>query len=126
MLFEVGIPIWCMDSSWDGGVVHTILWSLTLTLTSDLIFTFFPVWSISYITNNFPQMCLILDQFLLRGWGAFVMLLCHVYLLNIKYVSTVKCLSISFLYIHNLRLSHFSIKRLQSSYAVMRRLLFEN
>ena len=23
MLFEVGI--WCVDSSWDGGVVHTIL-----------------------------------------------------------------------------------------------------
>ena len=24
ILFDVGIPIWGGDSSWDGGVVHTI------------------------------------------------------------------------------------------------------
>ena len=45
-------------------------------------------------------------------------------LFTIKYVATVQYLSISFLYIHALRLSHFSqLKRLQSSYAVMRQLL---
>ena len=25
ILFDVGIPIWGGDSSWDGGVVHTVL-----------------------------------------------------------------------------------------------------
>ena len=25
ILFDVGIPIWRGDSSWDGGVVHTIM-----------------------------------------------------------------------------------------------------
>ena len=29
--------IWGVDSSWDGGVVHTIWITLTLTLTSGLI-----------------------------------------------------------------------------------------
>ena len=33
--------IWCVDSSWGGGVVHTILGHLTMRLTSDLIFSFF-------------------------------------------------------------------------------------
>ena len=39
-----------------------------------------------------------------RNCSLFVMYV----LLTIKYVSTVQYLSISFLYIHNLRLSHFS------------------
>ena len=64
---------------------------------------------ISYITN-IPQMCLML-------------LLCHVCLLTLKYVSTVQYLSLSFLYIHNLKVvTLLSIKRLQSSYTVMRQL----
>ena len=50
----------------------------TFTLTSDLIFKGFHVWSISpisYITNNFPQMHHMLDIYL---WGTFVTLLRHV------------------------------------------------
>ena len=37
---------------------------LTLTLTSDLISIFLYLGHIFFITNNFPQMCLVLDQFL--------------------------------------------------------------
>ena len=40
--------------------------TLTLTLTSDLISRFLYLDRISFITNNLPQMCLMLDQFL---WG---------------------------------------------------------
>ena len=39
--------------------------TLTLTLTSDIISRFLCLEHISYITNDFPQMCLMLDQFLL-------------------------------------------------------------
>ena len=28
IFFEVGIPVWCVDTSWDGGVSRTILGSL--------------------------------------------------------------------------------------------------
>ena len=38
--------------------------TFTMTLTSDLMSRFFASGHISYITNNFLQMCLILDQFL--------------------------------------------------------------
>ena len=27
-LFEIGIPNWCVDASWDGGVSHAIFRSL--------------------------------------------------------------------------------------------------
>ena len=57
--------IWCVDSSWDGGVVHSI--TFTLTLTSGRISRFFV--SEHYIINitaNFPRMLLMLAQFL---WG---------------------------------------------------------
>ena len=57
--------IWCVDSSSDGRMVHTIWVTLTLTLTSDLISRFSDLARISFITNNFPQMCLMLDLFLL-------------------------------------------------------------
>ena len=40
--------------------------TLTLTLTSDLISRFLYLDRNSFITNNLPQMCLMLDQFL---WG---------------------------------------------------------
>ena len=46
--------------------MHTILGTLTYTLTSGLILGFSCLEHISYITANFPQMCLMLDQFL---WG---------------------------------------------------------
>ena len=39
---------------------------VTFTLTSDLISRFSYLEHISFITNTFPQMCLMLDQFL---WG---------------------------------------------------------
>ena len=68
LLFEVGI--WCVDLSWDGGEVHTIWGHFGLDMTSDIISMFPCLEHISYITNNFLQMCLILDQFL---WG-----ICHV------------------------------------------------
>ena len=32
ILFDVGIPNWCVDSSWDGGVVHTILGHFDLNI----------------------------------------------------------------------------------------------
>ena len=58
--------IWGVDSSWDGGVVHTIWVTLTLTLTSGLISRSFV--SVTYLLyySYLPQMCLMLDQFL---WG---------------------------------------------------------
>ena len=40
--------------------------TLTLTLTSDLISRFLYLDRISFITNNLPQMCLMLDPIL---WG---------------------------------------------------------
>ena len=53
--------------------MHTILVTLTLTLTSGLILGFSCLEHISYITANFPQMCLMLVQFLWGGGG-----ICHV------------------------------------------------
>ena len=56
MLIPLEMVEWCIP-----------LWvTLTLTLTSDLISRFSCLKHISYITANFPQMCLMLDQFL---WG---------------------------------------------------------
>ena len=50
--------------------MHTILGHFDLGIDFWPHFYVFPVWSISilfsYITANFPQMCLMLDQFL---WG---------------------------------------------------------
>ena len=46
--------------------MRTILVNLILKLTSDLISSFFVSEAYSFLTNNFPQMCLMLDQFL---WG---------------------------------------------------------
>ena len=46
--------------------MHTILVTLTLTLTSDLISRFLYLEHISFIKNNFPQNGLMLDQF---RWG---------------------------------------------------------
>ena len=40
--------------------------TLTLTLTSELVSRFSYLEHIFFITNNFPQMCLMLDQFV---WG---------------------------------------------------------
>ena len=44
--------------------MHTILVTLILTLTSGLLLGFSCLEHITYITANFPQMCLMLDQFL--------------------------------------------------------------
>ena len=56
MLIPLGMGEWCIP-----------FWvTLTLTLTSGLILGFSCLEHISYITANFPQMCLMLDQFL---WG---------------------------------------------------------
>ena len=47
-----------------------------MTLTSDIISSFLYLKHISFITNNFPQMCLLLDLFL---WGIrYVTLTCLV------------------------------------------------
>ena len=56
--------ILCVDSSWDGGVVNTFLGHFDLDIDFWSHFWVVRVWSISYITANFPQMCLMLDQFL--------------------------------------------------------------
>ena len=55
--------------------MHTILGILTLTLTSTPFLGFLYLEHISFITNNLHQMCLMLDQFLWGGGGAFVTLL---------------------------------------------------
>ena len=55
MLIPLGMAEWCI-SFWV---------TLTLTLTSGLISRFLCLEHISYLTANFPQMCLMLDQFLL-------------------------------------------------------------
>ena len=56
MLIPLGMAEWCVP-----------FWvTLTLTLTSGLISMFKCLEHISFITANFPQMCLMLDQFL---WG---------------------------------------------------------
>ena len=46
--------------------MHTILGILTLTLTSTPFLDFLYLEHISFLTNNWHQMCLMLDQFL---WG---------------------------------------------------------
>ena len=92
---------------WQSGAYHFDV-TFTLTLNSDLIFTFSCLEHNSYITNNFPQMCFMLDQLLWGHFRAFITLLCHVFVLTLKYVSTVEYLSIYKLPIHNLSLSHFS------------------
>ena len=65
LLFEVGIPNllcgfilgWRRDAN--------KFWvTFSLTLSSDLILGFSCLEHISYITNSFPQMCLMLDQLL--------------------------------------------------------------
>ena len=48
--------------------------TLTLTLTSFLGFLYLE--HIYFITNNFPQMCLMLDQFL---WGHSVKIFCKMF-----------------------------------------------
>ena len=56
MLIPLGMAKWCIP-----------FWvTLTLTLTYGLISRFLCLEHISYITASFPQMCLMLDQFL---WG---------------------------------------------------------
>ena len=57
-----------------------IFW-VSFTLTSGLIFTCLE--HIAFFTNNFPQMCLMLDHI---GWGAFITLMCrHATALNLLY-----------------------------------------
>ena len=95
ILFEVGIPnlVCGFILGWRSGANHFVV-SFTSTLTSDLIFAFSCLEHISYITNNFPQMCFMLDQLLWGHSRAFITLLCHVCVLTIKYVSTVEYLSV--------------------------------
>ena len=59
----------CVDSCWDGRVLHILFWvTLTLTLTADLISRLFFL-SGAYLLYNkkLSQLCLMLDQFLLGG-----------------------------------------------------------
>ena len=56
MLIPLGMAEWCIP-----------FWvTLTMTLTSDLISRFLFLEHIFFITNNFLQMCLMIDHFL---WG---------------------------------------------------------
>ena len=56
--------IWCVDSSWDARVMHTIMGILTVTLILSPFLGFSYLEHIPFITNNLHQMCLMLDQFL--------------------------------------------------------------
>ena len=70
IIFDVGIPNfgWWFLLGWRSGAYHfESLWPWHWLLASFLVFS-------CYITAIFPQMCLILDQFL---WGAFVTCLWH-------------------------------------------------
>ena len=70
ILFDVGFPNlgWWFLLGWQSGAYHfESLWPWHWLLASFLGF-------LCYITANFPQMCLMLDQFL---WGAFVTCLWH-------------------------------------------------
>ena len=63
MLFDVGIPNLVSNFSWDCGVVHYIFGHFEFDIVFGLISC---LEHISYITANFPQMCLMLGQLL---WG---------------------------------------------------------
>ena len=67
ILFDVGIPnlvCWFLFGWWSGAYHFGSLWPRYWLLASFLDFSCLE--HISYITANFPQMCLMLDQFL---WG---------------------------------------------------------
>ena len=90
---------------WLSGAYHfesLLPWHWLLT---SFLCVFLCLEHISYITNNFPQNVSYARPIPLE---TFVTLLCHVCLLTMKYISTVQYLSLSFPYIHNLWLSHFS------------------
>ena len=63
--------------------------TLTLTLTSDLISRFLYLDRISFITNNLPQMCLMLDQFLWRHSSCYCEISCltHIPMEKMDYTS---------------------------------------
>ena len=47
---------------WRSGAYHLV--TLTLTFTSDIVSSYLYLEHVSFITNNYPQMRLMVDQFL--------------------------------------------------------------
>ena len=81
VLIPLGMAEWCIP-----------FWvTLTLTLTSGLILGFSCLEHISYITANFPQMCLMLDQFLLGHSSHDCDISCFLKIQTYKFVTWIHC-----------------------------------